>query len=328
MFIKKTVVYILSVVIIAAVVFIFVRAKDRLSQEEEFLSKYKSNYGIYNPPIPDSLSFAGEMIPMNTFYVYEDFERELLVNTYWQSSTLLMLKRANRWFPIIEPILKENNVPDDFKYLAVIESSLTNVTSPAGAKGFWQFIKTSGINYGLEISDDVDERNDIIKATKAACDFLKNSKKTFGKWTLAAAAYNMGPGGLNNQVKKQAGDDYFDLSLNSETARYLYRILAIKTIFESPEKYGFRLREKDLYPTLKYKVVEVDSTIASLSDFAKQNNVSYKMLKNLNPWLISTKLKVAPGKKYQIWLPSDEMLDYKELKEGMSGEIGVFGDKK
>ncbi len=328
MYMKKILIFLATATVVALVVLVFVMALNQKSSDEDLMAQYKNSYGIFNPPIPDSLSFAGEQIPLNTFYVYEDFEREVLVNTYWQSSTLLMLKRAHRWFPIIEPILKENNIPDDFKYLAVIESSLSNVTSSAGAKGFWQFMKATGLNYGLEISEDVDERNNVVESTKAACKYLKDSYKIFGKWTLSAASYNMGAGGLNSQVRKQAGEDFFDLSLNPETARYLYRILAIKTIFESPERYGFRLREKDLYPTLKFRTVEVDSSIISLSDFAKKNNVSYKMLKSLNPWLVSSKLKVGPGKKYIIWFPESEMLDYKMLKQGMDGELGVFGDKK
>lgn len=268
-------------------------------------SNFKRDYNIYSLPTPTKLSFAGENVPLNILDVKERLDKELLVNTYWQSSTLMLLKRANRFFPIIEPILKKNGVPDDFKYLALIESGLENVVSPAGATGFWQILKGTATDYGLEVNGYVDERYNLEKATEFACQYLKDAKLKFGSWTMAAAAYNMGPNGLQNQLERQKTNNYYDLLLISETSRYVFRIIALKQILEHYDYYGFHIRPEDFYPPIQTVNVEVLTSIDDLADFAYQNKINYKILKLLNPWMRETKLPNASGKTYYIKLPKD-----------------------
>lgn len=298
------------------------------SPEKSYYEHYKSDYKIFSPPMPREVNFAGEPAPINIYYVNEQLEREILVNTYWHSNTLLLFKRANRWFPVIEPILKANNIPDDFKYLALIESGLSQAVSSAGARGFWQFMKPTGISYGLEINKEVDERYHIEKSTLAACKYLHDAYKKFGSWTLVAASYNVGMGGLNKQMDLQKVDSYYELSLNSETARYVYRIMAVKTIFSHPSKYGFQLRKSDLYPTLETEELNIDSSYVNWADFAKTKNISYRMLKELNPWLRTPSLHNSYGKTYSIKLPAESMYEYTKLKRRMSNRTGVFGEQK
>lgn len=261
------------------------------------------NYQVFAMPLPAKLDFAGEEVPLQNVIVQEFLDREIHTNTYWHSNTFFYFKRANRWFPVIEKILKENNIPEDFKYLALIESGLLNVTSPSGANGFWQFMKQTGLDYNLEISEDVDERLNLDKATQAACEYLKTAHVKFGNWTLAAASYNMGKAGLEGQLAKQMVDNYFDLLLNIETGRYVYRILAVKCIFENPKQYGFNFRLEDLYEPYETTEIIVDSSLADLVGFAKSNGTNYKTLKILNPWLKLNKLEVKAGKTYTILLP-------------------------
>ena len=209
--------------------------------------KMINDYNIYAIPIPEKLDFAGEPMPLNNPDIKERMDRELLVNTYWHSNALLLFKRANKYFPIIEPLLKEYSIPDDFKYLAVAESGLQNNRSPAGAAGFWHFMKGTGEEYGLEINDYVDERYNIEIATRVAAEYLTKARKRFGSWTLAAAAYNAGSAGISNQQnRQQATASYYDLLLNDETSRYVIRIVALKEILSNPQKYGFNFRENDL----------------------------------------------------------------------------------
>lgn len=275
------------------------------TKEDDVLYKeaFKKNYKIYTPILDDSLYFASERVPMEIFHVRERYDRELLVNTYWQSNTILMLKRANRWFPVIEPILKEEGIPDDFKYLAMIESAFVNQVSSAGAAGFWQFIKPTAKHYNLEVNDDVDERNNVEKSTRAACEYFKSAYKRFGNWTLVAASYNTGESNINYHVNTQGVTDYYDMHLPEETLRYVFRILAMKEIYENPEEYGFFLREQDLYPPLNVRKIEVDSTITNLFVFAKDIGVSYRTLKMYNTWLRSRSLPNKSGKKYIIEIP-------------------------
>jgi len=313
---------------VIAVVFSIKSVNPKESVEKDYYQKFKQDYRIYSPKIPVDIDFAGEKVPTNIFYVYEKMEREILVNTYWHSNTLLMLKRARRWFPVVEPILKKNNIPEDFKYLALVESGLTNITSPAGAKGFWQLMKATGSEYGLEVNRQIDERYHVEKATEAACQYLTDAHKIFGDWTLVAASYNMGMGGVRKQVKRQQAATYYDLSLNSETSRYVYRILAVKTIFEHPQTYGFYLREYDLYPELNYRTVVVDSTISDLADFSKSYNITYKMLKQLNPWMLTYYLPNESHKKYEIKIPKESMMNYLKIKDSLNQKIGIFGDLK
>lgn len=255
---------------------------------------------IYQVPVPNSLTFAGEEVPVSMFDVRESLDRELHVNTYWHSQTVLLIKRANRFFPIIEPILEEKGLPNDFKYLAVAESALTHAVSPAGAVGFWQILEGTGKELGLEINDEVDERYHIEKSTYAACDFLIKSYKLYGSWTMAAASYNFGRNGINRQMVRQNNINYYNMVLGEEAERYLFRILAFKVIFENQDRYGFFLREQDLYPPLEFFEVPVDSSVTSFAQFAEHFNTNYKMLKLLNPWLRESYLTNSSSKNYSI----------------------------
>ena len=266
---------------------------------------FKENYAIYALDIPEKLEFAGEPVPMENFDVWESYDREILVNTYWQSQTLLFIKRANRYFPVIEPILKEYGIPDDFKYLALAESGLTNAISPAGAVGYWQFLAGTARDYGLEVNEEVDERYHLEKSTVAACRFLLESYTGYNSWTMAAASYNAGRRGVNNQINIQKEHNYYDLLLNEETQRYIFRILAIKAILENPSGYGFHLKESDLYPPIEWFEVQVNSRIEDFADFAKEFNTNYKMLKYLNPWLRRPHLTNRRGNTYSIRLPAE-----------------------
>jgi len=241
-------------------------------------------------------------VPMN-IDTRERLERELLVNAYYHSNTILALKLSTRYFPLIDKVLKEEGIPEDFKYLAVAESTLANVTSPAGAKGVWQFMPATAKEFGLELSADVDQRLDVEKATKAASKYLKSLYKSCGSWTNAAAAYNVGPGRLKSTVSSQGEDSYYDMNLNLETSRYLFRIIAIKEIMKNPESYGFFLDEEDYYASFdNVKEVKVTTSIPSLSDFAKRQGVSFRLLKVYNPWLTGEKLSVV-GKTYNVKIP-------------------------
>ena len=256
------------------------------------------------------MDFAGEKVPLDDPDIRERLDRELLVNTYWQSNGLLIIKRAHKYFPIIEPMLEEYGIPDDFKYLAVAESALQNNSSPAGAAGFWHFLKGTGKEYGLEINDYVDERYNLELSTKVAAEYLKSSKKRFGSWTLAAAAYNAGNAGINKQQTRQKSTgDYYDLLLNEETSRYIFRILAFKEILSDPYKYGFNYREKDLYNLVPTYKVKVDTAVTDFANFAQKFGISYKVLKLHNPWLRETYLKNASGKEYYIEIPEKGYYD-------------------
>ena len=253
--------------------------------------------------IPNVMTFAGERVPLQDTDVRERLDREIHVNTYWHSNMLLMIKKANRFFSEIEPLLKKYNLPDDFKYLAVAESGLDNVTSHAGASGFWQFMKATGKEYGLEINNYVDERYNLELATKVAAQYLINSKELFGSWTNAAAAYNAGNAGITKQMKRQDATDYYSLLLNSETGRYVFRILAFKEILSNPEKYGFYVDQEDLYQAIPTKTIIVNTPVQDFAKFAKQQGINYKILKIHNPWLRDTYLKNASGKAYSIKIP-------------------------
>ncbi len=259
---------------------------------------------IHPVRISGDVYFANELVPLIDQEVRERFDRELLVNTFWHSNTILDYKLANKYFKEIEEILKKNDVPTDFKYLAVAESGLRNVNSPAGASGFWQFLKGTGLEYGLEINNEVDERYDYEKATLAACKYLKDAKAKFGTWTLAAASYNVGMGKLEQRLTEQQVTNYYDLYLNSETSRYIFRILSYKMVFENPKKFGFYFKPSDLYQPFDYKNVEVSKSIPDLAQFAIDNGTSYKMLKVVNPWLTSTKLTISEGNNYIIKIPT------------------------
>ncbi len=261
--------------------------------------------------IPDSLSFADEQIPLTIIDVRERLDRELHINTYWHNNSIFIYKRANRWLPQIEAILAEEGVPDDFKYLAVIESGLLNVTSPAQAVGFWQFLKPTAKELGLEVNKEVDERYNPIKSTRAACQYLKNAHRKFGSWTLAAASYNMGVRGLENRMEEQRVSSYFDLLLNEETSRYVFRILAAKELLTDPEAYGFDIPSKHLYQKEPLNEIEITASIDDLVAYALDLGINYKILKKHNPWLRRKSLTVSKGKSYVISIPSDSATNLK-----------------
>ena len=252
---------------------------------------------------PTAVDFAGENTPLNIADVNERFERELLVNANLHASTILILKRANRAFPIIEPILKKNGIPDDFKYLAVIESALLNAVSSAGARGVWQFMPETAKEKGMEVNDCVDERYHLEKSTEAACKYLLSAKQKFGSWTLAAASYNGGMTGVNKQIEIQKVSNYYDLLLNDETSRYVFRILALKEIMKNPEKFGFAIPKQELYELFPTRKIEIDSTVNNLADLAINQGINYKILKIYNPWLRDFKLENKNRKKYSISIP-------------------------
>ncbi len=300
-------------VIIGFEVFTF-SSDDHRSEDQNFQEKFNQDYRVYSLNIPQDLTFCDEEVPVYDQDIYERLDRELLVNTYWQSNSLLYHKRASKWFPVIEPILKKNGVPEDFKYLSLIESGLMNVVSPAGATGFWQILKKTAQEYGLEVNSNVDERYNVEKATEAACKYLKEAHQLYGNWTLAAASYNMGMGGVNRQLARQNVDNYYDLLLNAETSRYVFRIIAAKEILEHPTKYGFHYRLKDLYLPPETYEVKVDSAIHDLPTFAKAHNVNYKILKIFNPWLREAHLNNNSRKLYTINFPKSGYHDFRSTE--------------
>ncbi len=278
-------------------------------------SGFNRDYNIYSLELPDTLTFAGEQVPVGYFDVREDLDRELLVNTYWQSHTLLLIKRANRYLPQIDTILENQGIPDDFKYIPLIESELTNAVSPAGAVGFWQFLKGTGRDYGLQIDGQIDERYHLEKSTRAACRFFKESYQKFGSWTLAAASFNFGRSALQRQLERQEADNYYNLVLNQETARYIYRILALKLILENPDRYGFNIPAEDLYYPIPTYRVTVDTTVEDFAGFARAHGINYKYLKILNPWLRESYLKNPRGQPYHIQLPENGQRNYRRILE-------------
>ena len=278
------------------------------------------------PEVPDNASFAGEVVPLDLYYVREAFEREILANTFLHSTTIMVFKRANRWFPVIEPILKRNGIPDDFKYLAVAESNLINVVSPAKAEGYWQFIKPTGQQYGLVINEKVDERYHLEKATQAACDYFKDAYGKFNSWTLVAASYNRGLEGLRKALDNQGVNNYYDLYLNGETSRYVFRIMAFKDLYTNPVKYGFLLRERDFYPQIPVQEISVDSAIANLPVFARKMNINYRILRELNPWIRNYSLPNPSGRSYTFKIPKAGALSYKALMKDVSENETFFHD--
>lgn len=255
------------------------------------------------PQLPSSILFFGEIINLEDEDIRERLDREIITNVYFQSSTTFALKRANRFFPEIEKILKEENVPEDFKYLAVIESNLSEVMSPVGANGFWQFMTNTAEEHGLVINDEVDERLNLSKSTHTACAFIKNAHKIFGDWINACASYNRGIGGLQSDMKWQKTDHYFNTDMNNETGRYVFRIMAMKLIMENPKLYGFDIPKSQLYNPLKTKTIKVKKAISNLAEWAKSKGINLKIVRKLNPWLISNKLTIRPSD-FSIKLPS------------------------
>ena len=278
---------------------------DLFLSTDHFADDYSYLYEnvLTPPPVPTHIEFCGEPVPMHQYWVRECIDRELINQCYQHSRTLLTLKRSTRFLPVIEKILKEENVPGDLMYLCIAESNLENVVSAAKAAGFWQFMESTGNSYGLEINEWVDERYHLEKATQVACIHLKKLKAQFGNWALAAAAYNMGENGLAKKIKEQQIDNYWDLYLNQETARYLSRCIAYKLIFENQKLYNIRISEEDFYKPFEYKEVVITKTIEDLRTYCNEHNILYRQLKELNPWLRSTKLPVHANKNYTIKVP-------------------------
>jgi membrane-bound lytic murein transglycosylase D len=271
--------------------------------ENEVVKEIPVNGEFVLPELPKEVEFCGRLIALDNFDVRERLDKELIVNTFYHSSTIQSFKRANRYFSEIESILKQEGVPEDFKYLCLIESGLTQAVSPSGAKGFWQFMPTTGKEYDLIINDEIDERLNIRKSTHAACQYLKDANKKFNDWILTAAAYNRGVGGISNDLNNQEVDSYFDLHLNTETSRYVFRILALKLIFEHPENYGFNKDEMELYEPIETRNVTITESESNLMHWAKLNNSNYRMLRLLNPWIKGSKLTVK-STPYIIQLPA------------------------
>lgn len=270
-----------------------------------------TNKSGYSPFIPIEINFCGEPVPISYFDVLESLERELLVNTYWHSNTIMLLKKAPRFFKEIEPILKANKVPDDFKYMMVAESGLLDVASPAGAAGQWHFLEETAREYDLEVNDEVDERYNLEKSTEAACKYLLKSYEKYKNWTLVAASYNGGRRGIDRQIEKQGETSYFDLLFAEETGRYVYRIIALKLIFESPETYDFQLSKEEIYPIIPYQLIRVDSSISDIGAFARAYGTNYKILKMLNPWLRDKQLTNLRKKEYIIKVPLNNSREIK-----------------
>lgn len=264
-------------------------------------------YTIKSFKLPEIVTFAGERMPLYNFDTRESLEREILISAYRHSSTILIIKRANRYLPLIEKILKRNNVPDDFKYLVAAESEYSNMVSPVGATGFWQIRAETGREEGMEINNVVDERYDVEKSTQFACEYFLKSYEKYGNWTLAAASYNGGRAGVDDQIDIQHQNNYYDLLLTEETARYIFRGVAYKLVITDPVRYGINIRKEDLYPELNFYEVKVDTAITDLSDFAQKYGTNYKMLKFLNPWLRKPYFTPKPDKDYLIKIPSKGM---------------------
>lgn len=257
--------------------------------------------------LPDEVTFAGEKLPLDNFDTRESLEREILTSAYRHSSTILIIKRASRYLPVIEKILKENDIPDDFKYLAAAESEYSNMVSPAGATGFWQIMEKTGKEEGMEINSVVDERYNLEESTRFACDYFRKSYEKYGNWTLAAASYNGGRAALDEQIEIQHQNNYYDLLLSEETARYIFRAVAYKLVISDPVRFGFTITKDELYPELKYYEVKVDTAVSSFSKFAAHFGTNYKLLKFLNPWLRKPYLTPKPNKVYLIKIPDEGM---------------------
>ena len=282
---------------------------------EQHSAKSEVPYCVTSPTVPAQVTFDGETIDLRRYDRRERMDREILAFTYMHSTTMLLIKRANRYFPIIEPILKANGIPDDFKYLMVIESNLNSIArSPAGAAGLWQFMPTTGREFGLEVNENVDERYHIEKATVAACKYFKQAYAKYGDWIAVSAAYNAGQARISSQLEKQLANHAMDLWLVEETSRYMFRLLAAKEIFSNPQRYGFLLKREHLYFFFIFIVVTLSTPINDLSEYAKKQGITYAQLRDANPWLRETSLKNRSGKSYVLHIPTQEGMHYDPKK--------------
>lgn len=281
--------------------------KGFADSRESVHTLFDTVYSSQTFKLPDNVTFAGEKMPLDNFDTRESLERELLISAYRHSSTILIIKRANRYLPMIEKILKKNNIPDDFKYLAAAESEYSNMISPVGATGFWQIMPETGKEEGMEINTVVDERYNVERSTQFACEYFLKSYEKYGNWTLTAASYNGGRAGVDDQIEIQKQNNYYDLLLSEETARYIFRAVAYKLVITDPAAYGFNIGKEDLYPEMKYYEVKVDTAITDFTIFSEKFGTNYKMLKLLNPWLRKPFLTPKPNKEYLIKIPSEGM---------------------
>ncbi len=294
-------------------IFVSVSCKE---EKEKNTTHYSTIEYNQLPPIPSKMELFGETIDLRDEDIRERLDNELIVNAYLHSSTTLIIKRANRHFPEIDQLLKEQQIPSDFKYLCVIESNLTQAISPAGARGFWQFMPETAKEYNLLINTEIDERLNVQKSTLAACAYLKKSHAEFKNWILAAASYNRGMGGVRSDMKSQYTNNYFDTEMNNETGRYVFRIMAMKLILENPKAYGFNIKPFDLYPIRNTKTITINTPIPDLAWWAKNNNVNLKIIRKLNPWLLTNSLTIKPIN-YVITLPKPpyKLKNYVEYKQ-------------
>ncbi len=292
-------------VLCASVVFLLFLAAHK--SETISADEGDKNLTVVSWSVPGEVTFAGESMPLDNYDTRESLDRELNATAFRHASTLLTIKRAGRYFPEIEKILKENNIPDDFKYLACAESDLANVISPAGATGFWQIMQGTGKEYGMTINSEIDERYSLEKSTQFACAFFRKAYEKYGSWTMAAASYNNGMNGLSDQVEIQKENNYYDLLLNEETARYIFRIVALKLVMTTPEEYGLTVIESDIYKPVPYYEVSVDTTVKSFENFSRHFDTNYKILKSLNPWLRKPFLTNTTGKEYVIRVPEKDI---------------------
>ena len=309
---KKRTLLISALSITALCIAAFIGTGSTNISKEAEQSKYSGAAVTASPEVPLTLSFAGKNIEFDRFDMYERLDRELSSITYLHSTTLLCFKRANRIFPIIVPILKQNGIPEDFKYLMVIESNLSErAVSSAKAVGLWQFIESTGKMYGLEINDDVDERYHIEKSTVAACKYLKDAYAKYNDWVAVALSYNAGMGRISSELDKQQVSSSLDLLLVEETSRYFFRIIACKEVMENPQRYGYSLKAHQLYKPIDCKEITINSGIPDWISFALENGITYSQLKTFNIWLRGTTLTNKSGKLYKIKIPLKEDMYYK-----------------
>ncbi|MDO9512679.1 MAG: lytic transglycosylase domain-containing protein [Bacteroidales bacterium] len=289
-------------------------SKSDVNIDDSFFESQGEN--SISVPLPRKIDFAGESVPLNLFYVREALDRELTINTYWQSQSILLFKRAHRYFSMIEPILKKNGIPDDFKYIVLVESGFLHQVSPAGAAGYWQFLKETAKEYQLEVSEQIDERYDPEKSTQAASKYFKKAYMRYNSWTLTAASFNGGTTRMDRIVKSQKTDNYYEMFMNAETSRYLFRILAMKIVFENPEKYGYKIRKDQMYPVIKTK--NIDFAGGSLVTLSQKHGISYRLLREVNPWISDTIL--STGRIYTLKIPTGNFSDYDAIiRESVNG---------
>ncbi|KAA6352202.1 Membrane-bound lytic murein transglycosylase D [termite gut metagenome] len=312
---KKNINLIAIFVFVTGVSIPFLCGHTKLNTKSSIATEKEISYRVYSIDVPEKAEFAGQTIDLSRYDLRERMDRELMAFTYMHSSTMLMIKRANRYFPVVESILKENGVPDDFKYLMAIESNLNiEAYSPVGAVGLWQFMPTTGKEYGLEINKNIDERYNIVKATRAACKYFKDSYTKYGDWLAVAAAYNGGQARITAELQRQKANTAVDLRLVEETSRYIFRLMAVKLVFSDPKSFGFLIKKEHLYPPISYEEVKVNESIADLADFAKIKSITYAQLKDANPWLRDFSLENKSQRTYILNIPTLQSINYNPKK--------------